>query len=346
MASKSTSFADIASAIKKGNLAPVYLLHGEEGYFIDRLVKMFEEFYPVADREFCLFTLYGPQTSMGAVMDVCRQFPMMTDRQLVILKETQALRAGELDKLAPYINNPADHTTLVICSRGASAKGKAFLDSVKHSDAVVFDSKRVPEYQIASHIQKLINEAGLTIDAKALEMLKNHVGTDLSRLYNEIEKLITVLGPGAMVTPEAVERNVGISKDYNAFELVEALAVKDAEKAFRICDYFAANPKGAPTVLVVAAVFNFFADLLITYFEKDQSEHGLMQALGLKSTFPLKRIRAARSKYNAYQVIEIIRAIRNFDVNSKGFASRQNEYALLRELVFHILTAPGNLWQQ
>jgi DNA polymerase-3 subunit delta len=175
-------------------------------------------------------------------------------------------------------------------------------------------------------------------------MLTEFVGTDLSRLYNEIDKLIGILGPGATITDEAIEHHIGFSKDYNSFELVDALACRDNTKVFRIANYFRANPKAASLVMVNAVLFNYFSDLLTLFFEKDKSERALMAAVGARVSIQFKKFSLGMRNYNAFQVIEIIRAIRRFDVQSKGGGSRQNEHDLFRELMFHILTAPGNLF--
>lgn len=340
------SFASLCSEIKARKLSPVYILHGDEGYFTDQLVKHFENILSPDEKEFNHYTLYAPQIDMREAVDICRRYPMMSDRLVVIIKECQAARADQLDKLARYVANPSPDTVLCIVFRGETAKGKELLSAAKKSKAVIFESKKIYDNQIGPFISKLIEERRLTVDPKALEMLKEYVGSDLSRLYNEIDKLTGILGPGARVTPEAIERNIGFSKDYNSFELVEALAARDSARALRIVDYFQANPKANPSVLIVAAIFNYFSDLMVTYFVKDRSEAAIMHALGLKNSFAMKRINVGRRNYNAFQAIEIIRAIRRFAAQSKGVGSRQNEYLLLRELVFHILTAPGNLWQR
>ncbi len=346
MATATPTFASLSSEIKARKFSPVYLLHGEEGYFIDQLVKQFENILAPDEKEFNQYVLYAPQIEMLSAVDICRRYPMMSDYQVVIIKECQSARADQLQKLAKYVADPSPQTILVISFRGQKAKGKELLDAVKKSKATVFESKKIYDNQIGSYISKLISDRGLSVDPKALEMLKEYVGTDLSRLYNEIEKLTTILGAGAQVTPESIERNIGFSKDYNSFELVDALAARDSVRAFRIADYFRANPKNNPTVLVVSSIFAYFSDLMITYFVRDKSEASIMRALNVKNSFAMRRYNIGRQNYNAYQVIEIIRAIRRFAAQSKGCGSRQNEYVLLRELIFHILSAPGNLWQR
>ena len=337
------SFAALKSGIKSKSLAPVYLLHGEEGYFIDQLVKEFDNVLSPDEKEFNYYILYAPQIEMAGVVDACQRLPMMADRQLVILKEAQSVSADQLDKLIPYCSNPSSATTLVICSRGAVVKSKKLLDAVTKHGGVAFESKKIYEDKLAPYISNYITERGLSVDPKALDMLREYIGSDLSRLYKEIDKLIGILGPGAMVTDEAVERHIGISKSFNTYELIDALACRDAKKVYQIADYFRANPKASPLVLTITAIFGYFSDLLVTYFEKDRSERALMNVLGLRYSVQFKRYAIGMRQYNAFQVIEIIRAIRQFAVQSKGVGSRQNEHALFRDLLFHILTAPGNI---
>lgn len=342
MAASSISFDALCRRIDNRQFAPVYLLHGEEGYYTDELIKKFEQVLDEQDREFNLHILYAPEVEPGAVMDLCMQYPMMADLQIVILKEGQSVTATELNKLARYAASPAATTVFVICVRGAQFKGKELL-AAANANGVIFESQKLRDYNAPAVIADFIKSRGLRAEPKALEMLRDFVGTDLSRLYNEIGKLTTILGPGATVTAEAVERNVGISKDYNNFELVDAIAAKDFKKVFTICSYFQANPKANPVVMIVSAIFSFFADLLSAYYCPDKSDQGLKSELKIRFDAGLRRIRTGMGNYNAFQIIEIIDAIRRFDAMSKGVGSRQNGHSLLQDLLYHILTAPGNI---
>lgn len=340
-ASSATSYPELCRQIKAdGNLAPVYLLHGEEGYYIDRLVDLFEQLLPQEDRDFNLHTFYGPETDMDTVMDTCRRLPMMAQRQVVILKEAQSVRADSLNRLHFYCSQPVATTVLVIVSRGEKAKGKELLGEIK-KNGVIFESVRPRERELPGVISDIIRSKDMSIDPKALSMLRDYLGTDMARIHNEVDKLSFILGPGAMVTPEAIERNIGISKDYNNFELISALNRRDAVRAMTIVQYFTANPKANPTVLTSSTLFNHFSNLLIYHYTRDKSPSGYMDALGLKSTWALRDYETAAKAYNVRQTIEIISALREFDTRSKGIGSRQNEYALLKDLIFRILTASG-----
>lgn len=341
MASNSVTFDSLRREIRSGKLADVYLIHGEEGYFIDELLKEFVKVLPEADREFNTYTLYGPQTTPQQVIDACRSFPMMADKQVVILKEAQEMPANIISKLKPYLEQPSSTTLLVIAGRGAKVRSAEVSKAVKKGGGVVYEAEKLKPFAIPNLIQTIAKGAGLNIEQKSVTMLADYIGTDAARLYNEIEKLAFILGEGMTITPEAIERNIGISKDYNNFELIDALSVKDSEKAFKTIRYFAINPKANPYVPTTSAIFTYFSNLLIAHFTKDKSS--LMSVLGFRWPSQMKNIETGMRNYNAWQVIEIISAIREYDARSKGVGSRQNAYDLLNDLIYHILTAPGTL---
>ena len=201
-AAPATSFDDIRKSLKKGDIAPVYILHGEEGYFIDALTKDFEDILSDDEKEFNQYVLYAPETEPESVMNLCRRIPMMADRQVVILKEAQAVRADKIAKLKAYVADPVATTVLVICSRGAALKCKDLFDAAKKGGAVIFESKKIAEWNIAAYIAEYIRRKGLSADQKSVEMLHDFIGTDLGRLFNEIDKLTTLLPPNAAITPE------------------------------------------------------------------------------------------------------------------------------------------------
>lgn len=335
------TFDGIKAQLAKRQYAPIYLLHGEEGYYIDALVKEFEAIIPSQDRDFNLYTLYAPEVSSDTIMDVCRRYPMMSDYQVVIVKEAQAVRADQLNRLHLYASQPSMTTILVICCRGALAKAKELISEIKAHNGVIFESKKLNERNVEGAISRFVKERGLNIEPKSLAMLRDYIGTDLSRLHNEIDKLAAILGVGAMITPESIERNIGVSKDYNNFELVDALAEKNALKVYRIVEYFRSNPKNNPSVLTVSQLFSFFSNLLILHFQKDKSESAMMAAVGAKWAVAFNKYKNGLRNYNAYKTIEIISAIREFDTRSKGIGSRWNEYDLLKDLMFRILNARG-----
>lgn len=271
MPAKTLGFEPLRTAIRNRNFARVYVLHGEEGYFIDALVREFENILPEDCRDFDQSVLYAPRIDLGTVTEIAKRVPMMSDFQVVILKEAQAVRADQLDKLTKYVQSPSPSTILVIAGRGEVLKGKMLAAAKKSDDAVIFESKKVSDRDLPGYIQSHINSRGLNVQPKALEMLGEYIGSDLSRLYNEIDKLMTILGKGATITPESIEQHIGYSKSYNAFELVDALAARDAARVYRITDYFRSNPKAVPLVMATASVFSFFSDLLITFLSRTKA---------------------------------------------------------------------------
>lgn len=343
MALPEPTFEGIKKAIKARNFAPVFLLHGEEGYFTDALAAEFETILSDDEKAFNQYVLYAPETEPAQIIDVCRRIPVMSEFQVVILKEAQAVRADKLAKLAPYLAAPTSTTILVICARGAQIKGKEISAAIKKGGGIVFESKKIADYNIPAFIGSYIRAKGLSADQKPLEMLRDFIGNDLSRLYNEIDKLAAVLPAGAAVTAEVIERNIGVSKEYNTFELIDAFAAKDGAKVFRCLAYFKANPKAVPLVLATASIFNFFSDLLIAYYVPGRTDAGITEALGLRNQFALRRIKTGMSCYNPFQLVEIISAIRTFDARSKGIGSRMNEHQLFHDLAYHILSAPGRI---
>lgn len=337
-------FSRLRRSIRAGQLAPVYLLHGEESYYIDELVKDFENVLPEDERDFNLYTLYGPEHSVDTVMDVCRRLPMMAERQIVILKEAQSIRAEAFDRLHFYAEHPNPSTTLVIAVRGIKAKGKELIAAVK-KNGEIFESVAVKEYNLLPVIAGLVKEKGLNIDPKAMSMLKDYIGADVAKLHNEIDKLSFILGPGAMITPEAIERNIGISKDYNNFELVDAIVNRNAAKALTIVEYFRNNPKNNPTVVTVSTLFNTFANLLIYQYTADKTMAGYLDALGYRAneSWRLRTYETAARNYSVRQTIEIISTIRLCDCRSKGIGSRLDAYVLLKDMVMRILTCSGRI---
>jgi DNA polymerase-3 subunit delta len=337
MATPAPTFEGIRRQIANRQVAPLYVLHGAEGYYIDELVKDFEALVPESERDFNLYMLYATQTSPDVVVDACLRYPMMAERQVVILKEAQAASAAFMDGLAAYAAKPNPTTVLVIAARGDKAKGAKFMKAAKEAHAVIFETKKLYESQVAPIVSQHIKAAGLNVDEKALGMLVEHVGTDLSRIINEVRKISVALPSGATVTPQVVEKLIGVSKDYNTFELVDALMQRDAVKAYRIVEYFRLNPKNNPTVPVVSMIFGQFAKLLMAWYAPDHSDASIMSVTGARFPSALASIKKGLRAYNARQVINAISACRRCDTRAKGIDSRSDEYDLLREMIFTIL---------
>lgn len=338
MASASPSFKDIKSQIASGNLAPIYVCHGAEGYYVDELVKSFEGVIPESERDFNLYVLYATQVTPDIVRETCLRYPMMAERQVVILKEAQSAKAAFIDALASYAEHPSPQTVLVVAGRGEKVTGAKFLKAVRASKGVIFESPKLYESQVGPMIDLMVREAGLTIDSKARSLLIEHIGADLSRMVNEVGKLRTALPGGGAVTPQVIEKLIGVNKDYNNWELVDAVVARDSAKAYRIAEYFRSNPKPNPAIMSGIALFGFFAKLLMAMYAPERTESGIAAAIGSRPGSPeMRRIASGMRNYNAWQTINAISACRRFDVRAKGIGSRANEYDLLRELLFTIL---------
>lgn len=346
MAKKTTgqNFRELITSIKKHDYAPVYILMGEEPYYIDRLVKCLEEHVvDEADRDFNSIVLYGADTDITSVIATAQQYPVMSERQLVVLKEAQTMTnaKNQIDKLASYISHPNRSTVLAIVYKGGTLNAtSSLLKAAKAPDTIVFKSEKLRDYELSGPIKDYCAEKKIGIDDKAAELLCNYIGNPLSKLFGEIDKLIIAGGKGlARITPEIIEKNIGISKDFNTFELVKALARKDYLKSMMIVDYFSKNPKQNPGVMIIATIFGYFSKLFIATVTKDKSDASLMATLELKNTYALRDYRDGLQRYNARMCVGAIHAIREFDTQSKGIESTQNEYELLKELIFKIFTA-------
>ncbi len=337
----SATFDSLRRSIKGGSLAPVYLLHGEEGFFIDRLVQQLEDSMPEADKEFNFYQFYGTDVDAAAVINRCQGYPMMADRQLVIVKEAQGWSASDWDLLAGYAAKPVPTTVLVVSSRGKTVKSKQLSSALTAAHGVDFESKPLKEGAVAPVLESLVKSHGLSIEQKGVEMLCDFIGTDISNLYNQIDKLSIVLEKGGMITPEVIERNIGISKDYNTFELRDAIMNRDLDKAIIIIEYFRSNPKKNPAVPIPATLLGGFVDILLYHFQRDKSPNAVMGALGLKWSSQVARLEKAARAYNARMAIDIISALRDADRKMKGVGSRQDAYDILRDLVFYILNTRG-----
>ena len=338
---ESPSFLSICRDLRANRPAPVYLLHGEEGYYIDTLARMFEELVPESDRDFDLTILYAPELDSPKQVENAAKRMSMFGRQVVTVKEVQTAGANFLNALAGYAANPNPTTVLCLCCRGKKAAGADFLKALRASGGVAFESVKLNDRTVGTVVADFIKEKGLSVEPKALNMLCEFVGTDLSRLYNEVDKLTVSLGAGAAITPEAVERNIGVSKEYNSFELISAIANRDVERTLKIYYNFRGNPKAHPVQMIAPLIFNLFANVLGAYYASDRSERGIMAELGFRSPWQLKDVKAAMQHYGPWQTIEIIDLIRRFDGASKGNGSRQDPYALFLDLLIHILNPLG-----
>ena len=343
---ETVTFTALNKEIKSGKFRSIYILQGEEPYFIDRLQELIIETALTEDqRDFNLSLFYGNTANVREVISTCRQYPAFSQYKVVVVREAQLIskqpgHKDDLDLFASYAEKPLPSTILVICHKGATLKSKPFTDALKTAKSgVIFDSNKVREGRdLEAMIVNYANSLGCNIDTKATSMLADHIGTDIARLFSELDKL-SMLADDKNITPLLIERNIGISKDFNNFELEEALSKRDSVKAFRIVDYFEHNPKNNPTMVSVAMLFSFFSNVLLAATARDKSPEGIMSLVGTRSQWRARKFLDATRMYNIRSLINIISYLRECDTRSKGIASRQDQFALLKELVYKILHA-------
>lgn len=339
MAKKENTFEEICRDIKARKFSPIYVLTGEEPFFMDRITELLlENVLEDSERDFNQLILYGADTDAAAILNAARRFPMMSEYQLVIVKEAQMVRDIEL--LSNYAKSPLPSTVLVINYKYKTLDRRKTLASAVEKNGLLFEAKKIPDYKMAGFITSLLQQRSVGIDPKAAQMLSDFLGNDLNRLSKELDKLVLILPEKApkRVTPELVEQNIGISKEYNNFELIRALTIRDVLKANRIARYFEKNPKSNPIQMTLPVLFNYFSNLLICHYAKDRSESGLTAALGLRSSYQAKDYLTGMKNYSAMKVFRLIGDIRLTDARSKGVGnSSASDADLLKELLYKIL---------
>ncbi len=343
---ETVTFTTLNKEIKSGKFRNIYVLQGEEPYYIDRLQQLIIDTALTEDeRDFNLSIYYGNTANVREVISTCRQYPSFSQYKVVVVREAQLIpkqqgHKNDLDLFASYAEKPLSSTILVICHKETTMKSKPFTDALKTSkNGVIFDSNKVKEGRdLNALIVSYANSLGCNIDTKATSMLADHIGTDLSRLFSEMDKLV-ILADDKVISPLLIEQNIGISKDYNNFELEDALGRRDAAKAFRIVDYYEHNPKKNPVAPTLAMLFSFFSGALIASTSRDKSPEVIMTLVGTRSAWRAGKLLDVARVFGTRSLINIIGYLRECDVRSKGVGSRQDQHALLKELTFKILHA-------
>lgn len=327
----------IVTDIKQGDIKPIYFLMGEEPYYIDKISQYIEQtVLSEEERGFNQMVMYGRDVTIDDIVGQAKRFPMMAEYQVIIVKEAQDL-SRTIDQLADYAKNPQLTTVLVICYKYKKLdKRKASYKAIKKA-GVIFEGKKLYDNQVPDWIGRVLASKKYTITPKASLMLVEFLGTDLAKINNELEKLQIVLPEGTEISPEHIEENIGISKDYNNFELRKAIGAKDKLKAFKIVTYFANNPKDNPMVVTVSLLFSYFTQLLKLHGLKDKNPRNVASAIGVNPYFVNEFITASKN-YPMRQVSQIISTIREFDLKSKGVnANATPQGDLLKELMVKIM---------
>lgn len=341
MAAKQTNgvtYEEIIRDVKAGNLSPIYYLMGEEDYYIDRISEyIVSSVLREDERDFNLDVLYGAETTANQVIQYAQGLPMMASHRVVLVREAQAL--NDREQLAPYLAHYNPSTVLIMCHKHGKLDARRELAKEVKRVGVLFESKRLADYQLPGFVTSYFKRKGVDCEPSAAQMLAEYVGSDLSRLSTEMDKLLLAMPEGGVrVSSSLIEEQTGISKEYNNFELQNALAVRDALKVNRIVKYFNTNPRSFALPLTLSSLFGFFSDLMQSYYAPASDESSVANWLG-KTTWQVRQaIMPARQKYKAVKVMQILSEIRRTDAKGKGVGGcRTTPGDLLAELVFFIL---------
>jgi DNA polymerase-3 subunit delta len=331
------TYEEIISDLKNRIFKPVYFLAGEEPYYIDLITEYIQDkVLPEAEKAFNQIILYGEDTNIASIIDTARRFPMMASHQVLIIKEAQSLK--KLEDLIIYLDKPLLSTILVFSYKYKTIDKRTKLFKSLESHGVYFESLRIRDYLIPGWIERYLMTRGIKTDPSASAMLTEYLGTDLHKIVNELDKLIITLPAGKpVITTTLVEKNIGISKEYNNFELQKAIGEKNILKANMIIHHFANNPKDNPITLSIASLFGFFSKLLTFHYLTDKSKNNVAAVLKVNPYF-VKDYESTAAKYNVSKTVQIISLLRTYDMKSKGYGDSGTEPGdLLKELVFRIL---------
>ncbi|MDO5759565.1 MAG: DNA polymerase III subunit delta [Bacteroidota bacterium] len=328
----------IKDSISHKDLAHIYLLTGEEPYYIDLLANKFEqEVISEEAKDFNFNVLYGKDAVASMIIGMCRQYPLMADKRLVILKEAQMLDKGEWAKLSVYFSKPQPSTCFVICNKNKTFDTKT-QNLISKSGGVIFESKREPDYKLANWIKAYIKEIGYTADEQAISFLESYLGNNLEKITNELAKLRLNLKDKKHISDTDVSSYIGISKDYNVFELQKALSQKQVLKCNQIIRYFAKNPKENPIQMILPSLFSFFVNVLACATMKGKNISEIASALH-STAYRLKDCMTATNYYSVEKLFYIVSLFEDYDLRTKGInvSPLCKEEELLKELVFKIL---------
>ncbi|WP_374504765.1 DNA polymerase III subunit delta [Flavobacterium sp.] len=325
----------IVNDIKAGNIKPIYFLMGEEPYYIDKLSDFIEQnVLSEEEKGFNQTVLYGRDVTIDDIVSTAKRYPMMAERQVVIVKEAQEL-SRTIDKIESYLENPMESTVLVFCYKYKTLDKRKKATKLLAQKGIVYESKKLYENQVGDWIKRVLAGKKYSIEPKAAAMLVEFLGTDLSKINNELEKLQIILPAGSTINPQHIEENIGFSKDFNNFELLKALGSRNQAKAFHIAHYFSENPKANPLVVTTGIVFGFFVKVLKYHGLKDKNPKNVAVALGI-STYFLNDYDVALKNYPMKKVSQIITSLRKIDVKSKGVGANLSQADLLKEMLYTI----------
>ena len=333
------TFDAIMRDLKSGAFSPLYLLMGEESYYIDQISDYIQAHALTPEQQaFDQTVVFGADVNAAQIADLAMQYPMMSPRKVIIVKEAQDLHSFE--RLERYAEKPQEKTILVICYKNGVLKGKSKLLSAVERNGILFESKKLRDWQLAGYVRAYLAKQKIDIDDKSASMIADHIGADLNRLTSELDKLgIALPEDDRRVTPEVVERNIGVSKDFNAFELRSAIVNRDLFKVNQIIKYFDNNPKAGTLYALLPLLFNYFQNLMLTYYAPDKNnQQALADFLELRNVWGVKDYMAGARNYSGKKVLQVLEKIRETDAKSKGLDNPNTSPGdLMKELIFFIL---------
>lgn len=321
---------------KKGSFKPIYWLEGEEPFFIDQVVHYAEhKILPAAEASFNLSIFYGKDAEWSSVVNACMRYPMFAEKQVVILKEAQQMR--DIEKLESYIDHPLSSTIFVVSYKEKKVDGRSKLAKTLKSKGEMLSTKKMYDSQLPEWVNQMVAFHQLTIAPKALHLLVDHIGNDLSRLQNEVEKLAVNLAGRKNITEDDIEKYIGVSKDFNVFELQDALGKRDLAKSIRIIHYFEANPKAAPIQMILPALYNYFSKVFILYSLPNITEQSAAAALGVNPFFVKEYIATAR-RYDYEGIEKVLLLLHQYNLRSIGVHDAgTSDAGLLKELAVKMI---------
>lgn len=321
---------------KKNSFKPIYWLEGEEEYFIDKVIDYAEHnILPESESSFNLSIFYGKDANWADIINACRRYPMFAERQVVLLKEAQQMR--DIEKLEAYVENPLTSTVFVVSYKDKKLDARKKFAKLVKEKGVMVTTKKLYDREVPEWAQNLVHSKGLTITPKGLALLVDHIGNDLSRIENEINKLSVNLSKRTNITEDDIENYIGVSKDYNVFELQAALAAKDLARSIRIIQYFEANPKAGPIQLVLPSIYSFFSKVFMIFGTGTTDEKTIATALGVNPYFMKEYMQAARL-YTYPGVEKALLLLHSYNLKSIGVGSTATEDAsLMKEMVVKMM---------
>jgi len=328
-------YEEIVDSINKRKFAPIYFLYGDEPYFIDTLVdEMEENILTESEKAFNQVILYGKDIDAKYVLDECRQFPMMAEYKVVIIKEAQDVK--NLNDIESYLERPSSQTVLIICYKHKKLDKRTKFYKILEKRAVLFEGKKLYDNQIEGWLKQYVEKKKFKITPEAANMMAEYLGTDLSKVVNEIEKLLIGLPQSTPISLDMVHEQIGISKEFNVFELEKAFGNRDFSKASIIIDYFANNPKSNPVIPIISALYGYFFKLYITIQYNSEQDNVLMRYLGLGNAYFVKDYRGAARKYSIPKIKKILRQLKIADQKSKGINSKDDDATILKDILFEV----------